>query len=303
MLVLAFAAGRVMAQTPLVTLFEGEPTDQRTISVGSWGGGTASEATDFYLVGRESIKVRTSNLYRGARVDLVTPVDVSKAIANPNAYLQFAVYSTNRVSNNNTNLVDPSKGATPGTYNPGSYVPGGGSGTTTDIGYSPITEIRVILFFEEGALVLDRQRVEPYRQDQAGWSKFSIPVSKFGGGLSGYHLKRVVFCGNADDSVYLGEIQFVEDSTAIIVGVGEDYEVWKGTPIGMLAIADGGAATLQYEWDFDAKDGVTVDATGPIGQHTYMDPGDYTVTITVKDVDGIKAPKKIENMVHVISGG
>jgi PKD repeat protein len=44
---------------------------------------------------------------------------------------------------------------------------------------------------------------------------------------------------------------------------------------------DGDALT--YAWDFDATDGITVDATGATPSHTYTVAGTYTVTLTVSD--------------------
>ncbi len=41
--------------------------------------------------------------------------------------------------------------------------------------------------------------------------------------------------------------------------------------------------TLAYAWDFNAADGITVEATGPTPSHTYAVAGTYTVTLTVTD--------------------
>jgi hypothetical protein len=316
-------AGQGWAQRSLVSLFEGEPSDVPTISVGSWGGAECVQATDFVLLGRMSIRVRTSDEFRGGRIDMLNPPDLGAAFANPNAYIQFVVYSAGRSQRSTVSLTDPRAGGAipggprvpggPGGYTPGGpgYPPGGPGGagaaltaSAQQLGYSPINEIRTILFFEEGVLVVDRQKVEPYRQDEAGWSRFSVPLAKLKGaaGLAGYHLKRVVICGDTDDVLYIGEIAIVEDDTPILTGSGEEYEIWKGQTIGLMANANGGAAALEYSWDFDASDGITEDATGPVVQHTYPETGDYTVTVTVRDVNGIKEPKKIEHIVHVISG-
>jgi len=40
---------------------------------------------------------------------------------------------------------------------------------------------------------------------------------------------------------------------------------------------------LTYHWDFDASDGITVDATGITASHAYPAPGVYTVTLCVMD--------------------
>ena len=194
-LVLVLPIARGNAQKSLLALFEGEPSDVRTIAVGSWGGAECSEWTDFTLTGRMSIRVRTSNDYRGARVDFIKPVDLGPCLADPNAYLQYVVYSAVRAGKTTASVSAPRSG--PGPAMPGGpYKPGGGGAVTSsseELGYSPITDIRTILFFEEGTLVVDRQKVEAYRQDEAGWARFNVPLAKFKSQkqLPGYHLKRL----------------------------------------------------------------------------------------------------------------
>lgn len=43
---------------------------------------------------------------------------------------------------------------------------------------------------------------------------------------------------------------------------------------------------LTYYWDFNASDGIQVEAVGPIVQHIYLREGIYIVTLTVNDGDG-----------------
>ncbi|MCK4676499.1 MAG: PKD domain-containing protein, partial [Bacteroidales bacterium] len=43
---------------------------------------------------------------------------------------------------------------------------------------------------------------------------------------------------------------------------------------------------VSYSWDFNASDGISVDATGATTTHTYTEPGTYTVTLNVSDDAG-----------------
>ncbi len=44
--------------------------------------------------------------------------------------------------------------------------------------------------------------------------------------------------------------------------------------------------TLTYSWDFDASDGIGIDATGVASEHNYTVAGTYIVTLTVRDIHG-----------------
>jgi len=50
------------------------------------------------------------------------------------------------------------------------------------------------------------------------------------------------------------------------------------------ASRDWDGAIVEYSWDFG--DGSSASTTSPIVQHTYLDPGEYYVFLTVVDDDG-----------------
>jgi PKD repeat protein len=66
---------------------------------------------------------------------------------------------------------------------------------------------------------------------------------------------------------------------------GGPYSGLTAVPIGFdgSASSDPEGSPLTYAWDFDASNGVTVDATGPLASHTYAAAGAFTVTLTVAD--------------------
>lgn len=58
---------------------------------------------------------------------------------------------------------------------------------------------------------------------------------------------------------------------------------------GPLAVTFDGSTSQRaysYAWDFNATDGITVEAQGPTASTTYSTPGTYTATLTVTDVVG-----------------
>jgi PKD repeat protein len=85
------------------------------------------------------------------------------------------------------------------------------------------------------------------------------------------------------------------DSTAVTVNnvaptadAGGDQTVTAGDTVNFTgSMTDPGwLDTHTYEWDFDASDGIQVDATGQTPTYIYYDAGVYTVTLTVADDDG-----------------
>ena len=54
--------------------------------------------------------------------------------------------------------------------------------------------------------------------------------------------------------------------------------------------ADGGASALRYTWNFGASGTDAEQAEGQTVQTQYDTAGNYTVTLTVSDLDGIKKP-------------
>jgi PKD repeat protein len=56
------------------------------------------------------------------------------------------------------------------------------------------------------------------------------------------------------------------------------------------ARASGGATKVVYQWDFDAADGLQVDAEGRQVRFRFRKPGTFTVTLTVRDAYGLKTP-------------
>jgi hypothetical protein len=92
--------------------------------------------------------------------------------------------------------------------------------------------------------------------------------------------------------LYIGKISLVTDETPITIKPGDEYVQPMNTWLVFAADADGGASALHYSWDFDASDGIQEDAVGRQAKHFWKKPGVYTVTCTVSDREGIKAPAK-----------
>ena len=66
---------------------------------------------------------------------------------------------------------------------------------------------------------------------------------------------------------------------------GGPYSGITGVPVSFdgTASSDPDGDPLTYAWDFDASDGITIDAVGAMVSDTYGNAGTYVVTLTVRD--------------------
>ena len=68
--------------------------------------------------------------------------------------------------------------------------------------------------------------------------------------------------------------------------------------IPLTVVLDGSASRDEwgiaaYAWDRDARDGIQVDAEGPIAQFTYNERGEYRITLTVTDHSGLSSSAEV----------
>jgi hypothetical protein len=86
-------------------------------------------------------------------------------------------------------------------------------------------------------------------------------------------------------------MRVVNDTTPIRGDVNQtNLNLALGDEIEFIAHGMGGSSVLKYTWDFDSADGIQVDAEGQVIKRKFRKPGDYTITLTVTDAYGLKAP-------------
>jgi len=132
-----------------------------------------------------------------------------------------------------------------------------------------------------------------FEDPDTAWLSIGIPLSllKFTKGQSNSPLASITIGGDGPSTFYIGQINLVDDSSPIICSAGPTQDVASGDDVTLTARAQGGASMLTYSWDFDASDGIIAEADGATATHSYSKGNkDYTVTLTVSDLDGIKKP-------------
>ncbi|MCU4718195.1 PKD domain-containing protein [Halapricum hydrolyticum] len=78
----------------------------------------------------------------------------------------------------------------------------------------------------------------------------------------------------------------IEMPVAPVGNVGSDNPVAEGSPVNVTGVSSTDDGTItSYAWDFDG-DG-EIDATGMNQTHTYLDEGEYGVTLVVTDTAGL----------------
>ncbi len=317
---------------PETTLYAGKAAAQSDLSVAAWGAGSGQDSTDVYLFGGHSLKITTLDLYQGARISFNTPVPLDAGESGRTFQLTFrrgaptlhydprtlpgaespagAGAASSAASGGN------GEGAMPSGMGSSNY-PGQGSrrrgrrrpnpdGTATVDAGPPVTIPQIenlhLLFTLADGRQADILRPVPETSDDTvgeGWYSVSVPLSalKFPGGAPGT-LQSVTIGGDQFGIFYVGRMRLATDTAPIAVSIDGLETAAPGEPVTLRAKADGGLSALQYSWNFDG--GTAEQASGQETTTQFPTAGrDYTVTLTVSDLDGIKKSVQATKKIHV----
>lgn len=168
---------------------------------------------------------------------------------------------------------------------PGGRGMGGGSSTA-----SALKTMRVIVTTTDGKRSEAYIPVNTNTSTERGWKTVAVPLQAIRGfDRTNKIVKEVAFSGDATTTFYIGDIRVVNDSTPIRAQIDvRELNLALGDSYTFSASASGGASILKYSWDFDAKDGIQVDAEGATVTRRFRKPGKFVVTLTVTDLYGLK---------------
>jgi hypothetical protein len=261
----------------------------------SWGGGKFVETKEFSLVGGNSLKVETTNLFQGGLLDLGKPVDLAGAFSGKENLLTLSVYNMS---------LSGGGGGGPAGGGGGDPVGGGGGGRGGSVGLSggggeggggttssqpaKLANIRLVIRTSDGKL---SEAMLPI-SSTGKWVKTGIPVSRIPGfAKTNKSISSVAVSGDAPAVFYIGEIGVYTDPTPIQGYLtNTDQNIGLGTELVLSGSAESGITPVEYVWDLDDRDGVQEDAIGQAIRHKFRVAGQFRVTLTIRDIYGLKKP-------------
>lgn len=274
-----------------VSVFKGDDPTADGISLGSWGSGGAAKSQEQRLEGAWSIKLTTQGLYSGGKIEFAQPPALVSG-NDAHRYLQFSFMFRE------TEIVNPAAG--------------------TEVTWADIepyqkpkaSKMRFVFVSDAGASVEVQEPTGAIDPDD-GWMRLAVPVTKLKASPAAteFRLKRLLVftdvpcsgmtSSGQDTSLYLGAMRLMTDTAPIKVDPIDERTVAIMDPQYFAATADGGVSSLKYSWDFDETNGIQTDSTDRIARTVYSKGGVYTVTLTVSDADGIKAPVTVKTKIEV----
>jgi len=278
-------AGPAAAPAPNVSVFNGEDPTAEGIALGGWGSGGAVKTQEQRLEGTWGIKITTQGLYSGGKIDFAQPVTLFANGSAANRYLQFTFLF---LGANDKVLVNPAAST--------EY-------TWTDVEpyWKPkANKMRFVFVSDTGATVEVQEPTGAIDPDD-NWMRLAVPISKLKtkDDIKDFRMKRLLVFTDLPVTFYLGSMKLLTDTDPITVDAVDPRTVAIMDPQYFVASAKGGVSSLNYAWDFDTSNGIQAESTDRISKTLYKMGGDYTVTLTVSDADGIKAPVTVTTVITV----
>ncbi|MDE2126735.1 MAG: PKD domain-containing protein [Armatimonadetes bacterium] len=329
------AANTATAQAPGY-LYNGGTAESAGITVSGWGSGKARFDNNVTYSGPNSILITTQGPYQGANITFNKPVNLASYLSRTGTYMEMAVqvYGAQGASGKfgkGGGLFGggaggfpgpggaggrPGPGGLPGSSGgaggglPGSSGgagPGGRPGQNGQNGQpattqpaKPITHLRAVFTTTTGKEfgIYFPLAAASTSND---WKLVAVPISAIQGlSADDAQIKSIRIFGDSTGYLYLAQMQLVDDSTPISVDpIADVIAVPRFQQYSYTADGHAGITPLKYSWDFDASNGIQDEIDGKTVNHTYVRPGDYTVTVTVSDIFGVKKPAVTTFKVHV----
>lgn len=313
---LVVSLSTAVAAEPLARLYRGTAAKDAGVTLGGWGSGFARESKEEAFAGAYSVLVASDGYYAGGRLDFVPPVDLSRFAADKLAALSVHV-KFKSAGSTEAGSATPVAGLgggyfqvpMPGMPGPGPRGPGmpgipgmpgmpgavPGVGTQDAVAKPATSHMRFVLV--GGGATYEASHV-PVDTDASenGWYLVQAPLQSFVGSgakaatFDGFKLDRLLVFGDVVDDFYIGDIEIVRYAAAVTdVDAGEEQTVAINETVSFKGAANGPPG-LKYSWDFNSQDGIQEDAAGKEVTYRFRRSGEYTVTLTVTDPNGLLKP-------------
>lgn len=286
-----FAAALVCQQHPQLAsdtlIYSPEkPISGQNFYLKRWGGGSFEESPWVVLYGKRSLRLTSTSYFQGGAIVFKKPLDLRTAYADKSKFLRFSFF----LENPNTTYAQTTKNVivkykTRESYNYGQRI--------VPFKATPVTRLRLIFTTTDGLKSELYFPVAASKQATShGWRTASIPFRAVTGmGRTNRQVREILLSMNSRGIAYLGDIDIATDAIPISVELHPvSTTVQVGAMVTFTAEGDAGLSPLKYQWDFDARDGVQVEAEAGSIQHRFSNPGLYAVTLTVADRFGVKTP-------------
>ncbi len=316
------------AQTGLYS--PGRIVKDQGIELKSWGSGLVAEADDVAFEGTTSVRITTRNFFQGGILNFDKPVDLSKEYNDKTNLLNITFFLAS--SNVQFGAGGVRVGGLGGARGPagmggglaGARGPAGMGGMGGPIGGGPggmggispggmggamqpgggratgqnedeeLDTLRLIVTTTDGLKSEIYIPIDGIKPDARGWSKVGVPLQAIRGfERTNKQVSSVAISANQMGTFYIGEIQVVNDRTPIY---GEpnvrEMNLALGDEVLLWATGYAGPTLLKYEWNFGGADKSSVDAIGQVVRRRFVQPGHFTITLTIADRYGIKEPYK-----------
>lgn len=305
----AICMGSILAMSAFAdaqTIYE--PTQSvsaQGISLQGWGSGSIAEADEMAFEGSNSIRVSSRNFFQGGKIKFAKGVNLTSQYSDKGNLLKFTFNvpgSSTPASGGRTgggNQLGSGDGAggrggDSGGAGAASSGVGSPTGQASGAAETALTKIRVVFTTSDGMHGEAYLDVSNALKDERGWFSVAIPLQSVRGlDKTNKTITSISLSGDAVSTMYLGQMEVVRDTTPVF---GEpnvrELNLAFGDEVTFSATGYAGATPVKFLWDFDSSDGISVDAEGQVVSRKFRREGNFTVTLTIVDIYGLKTPYK-----------
>lgn len=262
----------------VLVLYNGEATLPANMVLGVWGAlpaeGRAITFTPLPVAPKVyGIPLALQGRYQGIRIDFLTPISTDTFLGKSDAFLELYLRSTS--------------------FTPSAHVP-----------MPSLTSLRVTLFTQGGVntLAVPSNDFYPLDEVDGNWMRLALPLNRLPAKypLAG-DLRRLLITTDSPVKLLLGRVACIRDFAMLRATISSAPAILRtGTPVILSAAVEGGLTPYAVSWNFGiAADPAVIDATGASATALFPKAGNYLITCTVRDTDGIKDPITVTRTVTI----
>lgn len=273
----------------------GRSIGDQGIVLRTWGSGAINQTDEAAYEGVYSLRVSTRNYFQGGIINFGSTPDLASMFGQKNNLLRL----TYKLADLNMTLGGGGGGGGGGKLGDGADAGGlsnsgggGQSAAATQALAQTLKNLRFVITTTDGKRSEAYVPISTNSSGDRGWRTASIPLQAITGfDKTNKIVSSVALAGDSTAVFYVGDLRVINDATPITGDANvKTLNLALGDEVDLYAVGYGGSSVLKYLWDFDAKDGIQVDAEGQSVKRKFRKPGKYTITVTIADAFGLKAP-------------